>query len=107
MDAIQSLGLALHELATNAVKYGALSVSAGEVHIDWRLESGSAGLVLRLDWTEQGGPRVNQPKRKGFGQVVLKQMIEQALAAEAKIDYPATGVRWSMRASASKLMVVT
>ena len=103
-DAVQPLGLALHELATNAVKYGALSGSAGEVRIDWSLESGPSGQLLRLDWTEQGGPEVAEPKRKGFGQVVIKDMIEHDLGAEATIDYAPTGVRWSMRAPLSRLV---
>ena len=91
-------------MATNAIKYGALSGPEGEVRIDWKLESDPADPVLRIDWTEHGGPHVTQPKRKGFGQVVIKQMIEQTLGAKATIDYPATGVRWSMRAPASKIV---
>jgi two-component sensor histidine kinase len=69
-----SLVLALHELSTNASKYGALSVPEGRVMIAWRV----AGDVLRLEWRESGGPPVAQPERRGFG----LRMIERALAAD-------------------------
>jgi PAS domain S-box-containing protein len=103
-DAVQAIGLALHELTTNAVKYGALSGQEGEVRVSWRIESDPAGPILRLDWTEQGGPRVAEPERKGFGQTVITQMVEQALSATTTIEYPPTGVRWSMAAPVSKLI---
>jgi PAS domain S-box-containing protein len=103
-DAMQPIGLALHELTTNAMKYGALSNSEGVVRVDWRIEADPAAPVLRLDWTEHGGPEVAEPQRKGFGQVVIKHMIEQALSATTTIEYPATGVRWSMRAPAASVV---
>lgn len=73
-----SLALALHELATNAVKYGALSVPAGRVLIRWSVEPDSAGDRLAFSWREQGGPPVVVPTRRGFG----SRMIERGLAAE-------------------------
>jgi two-component sensor histidine kinase len=68
------MALAIHELCTNAVKYGALSKDQGRVRIDWSLDDG----MLRLRWTEQGGPLVTTPKSRGFG----SRMLERALAGE-------------------------
>lgn len=85
------LALVLHELTTNANKYGALSSSEGRVNLAWRVEQG----LLRLDWTESGGPAVSRPLRKGFGTA----LIERSLKAEggiAEAAYGADGVRWTL-----------
>jgi PAS domain S-box-containing protein len=73
-----SLAMALHELCTNAVKYGALSNEVGSVDITWKVANGSGGTRLRLEWREQGGPTVELPQSAGFG----TRMIQRALAAE-------------------------
>ena len=70
--AVVSLSLLLHELATNAVKYGALSTDAGTVRLNWRVEASPAGDELVLDWTERGGPPVAEPTRKGFGSRLVR-----------------------------------
>ena len=84
-----SLAMAVHELATNALKYGSLSSDAGTVSIRWRSEAGR----LKLEWKERGGPPVEQPTRRGFG----TRMIERGLAAElggsVRILYEPDGVR--------------
>lgn len=72
------LSMALNELATNAVKYGALSVPSGRADVTWGVEDASSGQRLRLVWSEHGGPEVTPPRRRGFG----SRMIEQGLAAE-------------------------
>jgi two-component system, chemotaxis family, CheB/CheR fusion protein len=100
-DATQSIGLALHELATNAVKYGALSSPNGKIRIRWGIEHGDGELVLRLRWTECGAPPVVEPTRKGFGQIVVKQMIESALSGSVQILYEPTGILWSLTAPMS------
>ena len=95
--AAQNLGLALHELATNAAKYGALSTSAGRVRVTWGFEpddSGTLRLVLR--WEERGGPKVEPPAIKGFGHVVIERVAGQALNASVSYDFPPEGVRWSI-----------
>ncbi|RYI16573.1 MAG: PAS domain-containing protein, partial [Acetobacteraceae bacterium] len=74
--ASKALGMALHELATNAAKYGALSVAGGQVSIGWALEPGKDGETFRLEWRESGGPTVNAPQRRGFGWTVTKRMVE-------------------------------
>lgn len=73
-----SVSMALHELATNAVKYGAWSTPEGRVEIRWRVDPGDAGDRLHLEWRERGGPPVVPPKRRGFG----SRLIERGLAAE-------------------------
>jgi two-component sensor histidine kinase len=64
---VQPLSLIFHELATNAVKYGTLSRAEGHIHLGWRKEQQGDGQLLVLDWREDGGPAVTEPKRHGFG----------------------------------------
>jgi PAS domain S-box-containing protein len=91
-----ALAMVLHELATNAVKYGALSCEAGCVVLEWTTEPISAGdHRLRLTWSEHGGPRVTPPKRKGFG----ARMIARSLASEqgaAELHFAPEGLRCEM-----------
>ncbi|MGB6948476.1 MAG: HWE histidine kinase domain-containing protein [Methyloceanibacter sp.] len=89
-EAIQNLGLALHELATNAQKYGALSRDSGRVRIHW--EFGEAA-KLELVWEERGGPPVTAPERSGFGRAMIETVVGQALEGDVKLSFPATGVR--------------
>lgn len=88
-----SFALAIHELATNAVKYGALSRPEGHVSVRWRVMKSHKGRRLRLEWQEQGGPPVTPPISRGFG----TRMIERGLAAElggtAQIEFATEGVR--------------
>jgi PAS domain S-box-containing protein len=95
--AAQNLGLALHELATNAAKYGALSTSAGRVRVMWGFEPDDTGtLRLVLRWEEQGGPKVVPPAIKGFGHVVIERVVGQALSASVDYEFAPEGVRWSI-----------
>lgn len=73
-----SLAMAIHELATNAAKYGALSNATGRVRIDWRIDDAEKSPRLHFEWRESGGPAVQQPQRRGFG----SKLIERGLAAE-------------------------
>jgi two-component sensor histidine kinase len=85
-----SMAMALHELATNAVKYGALSADTGWVRIGWSIAKGAEGVDLRLRWSEHDGPAVEPPSRTGFG----TRLISRSLAAEqgvATLTYPPTG----------------
>jgi two-component sensor histidine kinase len=68
-----SLGLAVHELTTNAVKHGALSVPEGVVHIAWHVEQSADGEILVLNWSETNGPPVSPPARKGFGMMLIER----------------------------------
>jgi two-component sensor histidine kinase len=100
-DASQAIGLALHELATNAVKHGALSSSRGRLHISWAVDQASSAGGLKLDWRELGGPLVTTPKQKGFGHVVIKSMIEQAVRGTVELTFAQEGLRWSLQAPGS------
>ena len=84
----QALGLALHELATNAAKYGALSAPAGRVALDWRLEDGR----LELTWRERGGPPAASPTRRGFGATILARSLGGPLGGSVEMDWAPEGV---------------
>jgi PAS domain S-box-containing protein len=96
-EAAQAIGLAIHELATNAIKYGALSEPSGRVKVSWMFD-GNAGAPgqLSLNWTEQGGPPVSPPSRKGFGHVVIGEMVERALNGKVAVDFAQQGLQWSV-----------
>ncbi len=96
-SAAQAIGLALHELATNAGKYGALSNRDGRVEISWGLESPETGEeMFVMNWREEGGPPVSGPKRQGFGSVVIGLMVESSLDAKVEFAFPVTGARWRL-----------
>ncbi len=94
--AAQNLGLALHELATNAAKYGALSTSAGKVKVSWNFETGDKGRRLVLRWNERDGPRVSPPTVKGFGHVVIERVVGQALSSTVDYKFNPEGVEWTI-----------
>jgi PAS domain S-box-containing protein len=95
--AAQNLGLALHELATNAAKYGALSTPAGRVRVKWSVSPDAEGIArLVIAWAEAGGPPVAPPKETGFGHVVIERVAAQALNAPVVYEFPEDGVRWSI-----------
>jgi two-component sensor histidine kinase/PAS domain-containing protein len=100
-DASQAIGLALHELATNAVKYGALSSSRGSLLISWTVDQTPNTGGLKLDWRERGGPLVTTPKQKGFGHVVIESMIEQAVRGNVELNFAKEGLHWSLQAPGS------
>jgi len=94
-EAVQNVALALHELATNASKYGALSTPNGKVDIEWALETGESGdRRLRLTWRESGGPRVVPPKEKGFGCFVLERATVNVLG-EGHLEFNEAGLVWT------------
>lgn len=84
-EAATSIGLAMHELATNAAKYGALSIPAGRVDLSWARETQESGDHVRFLWRESGGPPVQPPGRKGFGSVLLA-MTDKSVVIEFKPD---------------------
>jgi PAS domain S-box-containing protein len=92
-EAAQSLGLALHELATNAAKYGALSVPGGHVSIRWRRLPATEGHGIEICWNEEGGPKVKQPRQRGFGTMVIEQNLARALDAEVTMSFDPAGLR--------------
>ena len=88
----QAIGLALHELATNAGKYGALSADTGRVDVSW----GTDGDTLTMSWTEREGPPVCAPKRRGFGTIVMETMAERSVDGKVAIDYAVSGLAWRL-----------
>lgn len=87
-----ALGIAFHELATNAFKFGGLSNDAGTVSITWGIESSPSGKRLILHWREKDGPEVTPPTRKGFGSQVIERGLAHELHGETHLEYPPTGV---------------
>jgi two-component sensor histidine kinase len=91
-----ALGMAFHELATNAAKHGALSTESGSVTVSWWMEPESGCLKLR--WQEDGGPRVAVPDRNGFGRRLIERGLSHELSAHVRLQFPPSGVicEWEM-----------
>lgn len=97
--AAEVVGMALHELATNALKYGALSVAGGTVEIRW--DRTQDGFWLR--WQERGGPEVTPPARSGFGTRLIRDVPRHNLSARITLDYPPDGLVWTMECDQAEL----
>jgi two-component sensor histidine kinase len=103
--ACQSIGIALHELATNAAKYGALSNQSGRVEIGWRVDRGiEKEPRFILTWTEIGGPPVAPPTHRGFGHRVIKDMLEMGLDGLVFLDYQISGLSWRLDCPLSQIL---
>ncbi len=87
-----AVAMLLHELSTNAVRYGALSNETGEVRITWGLLQTSEGQYLHLTWTEAGGPPVRVPTRRGFGTRLIECSLAQDLGGEVKLEFEPPGL---------------
>jgi PAS domain S-box-containing protein len=96
----QVLGLALHELATNAGKYGALSVDAGRVDVGWRVD----GNIFVMSWTEHNGPPVSRPERLGFGSTVITSIAKRTVGGEVELDYAPSGLVWRLTCPAANVL---
>jgi PAS domain S-box-containing protein len=94
--AAQSLGMALHELATNAGKYGALSNDTGRVDIRWNVRQEDGTNRFEISWTESGGPPVLAPERRGFGSTVIERMTRIAFGYPVKLDFDPDGLHWHL-----------
>jgi PAS domain S-box-containing protein len=90
-EAVQNLGLALHELATNARKYGSLSDPRGQIRIHWSVCDEAS--KLKLVWQEKGGPPVSPPERSGFGRAMIETVVGKALEGNVRLSFPPKGVR--------------
>jgi PAS domain S-box-containing protein len=94
-----ALGMAFHELATNASRHGALSVEAGRVDVSWRVEAAPGGAPrLLLEWRETGGPLVTTWAAKGFGARLLEQLLPRDLRGTAELTRETDGIRWRLDA---------
>ena len=98
--AAQSVGMALHELATNAGKYGALSTERGCVGINWRLD----GDAFSIGWTERDGPDVPPPKKHGFGSTVISTVVKASVDGEVELDYARTGLIWRLKCPPDRVL---
>jgi PAS domain S-box-containing protein len=98
--AAQAIGLAVHELATNACKYGALSTDAGRVDIHWQVD----GDVFTMNWIERGGPPVKPPEARGFGTMVTDSMVKQTLCGDVHLDFAPAGLAWRVICPAANVL---
>lgn len=103
-EAAQSLGLALHELAVNAAKFGALSVANGKVSILWNRQGPDENSALTLEWRESGGPRVRYRRKSGFGSMVIERNLSRVLGADVRLDFDPDGVRCHIAIPASQVL---
>ena len=99
-EAAQNLGLALHELAVNAAKFGALSVPGGRVSIVWSLQNNA----IDLNWREQNGPKVKARRKKGFGSMVIERNLARALDAQVDMEFEPDGLRCHVVIPASQIL---
>jgi PAS domain S-box-containing protein len=96
----QAIGLALHELTTNAGKYGALSRGMGRLDIDW----GTDGDTFAMSWAEHDGPPVSPPQRRGFGTTVMEQMTERSVNGRVDLEFAPAGVTWRLTCPAASAL---
>lgn len=87
-----ALGMAIHELTTNAVKYGALSVPTGKVTVEWVLKDDATGRVIVLTWREQGGPNVTEPTQRGFGMTLIERAFAHDVGGQAAVSFEPGGI---------------
>ncbi len=102
--ASQHIGLAIHELATNASKYGSLSVPKGRVDIEWKAELNNGTQRFRMAWRESNGPVVTKSSRKGFGRFVVEEAVARGLSGTAYIEWGEAGLTWTLDAPSSCLV---
>jgi PAS domain S-box-containing protein len=103
-EAAQNIGIALHELTTNAAKFGALSVETGIVTLSWSLITEDAERRLRLNWREESGPPVAPPDHRGFGRMVMDRIAGQALGGCSKATFAPEGVSWELDVPAKSVL---
>jgi PAS domain S-box-containing protein len=96
----QAIGLALHELTTNAGKYGALSKDAGQVEIGWETD----GDIFTMSWAEHDGPTVSPPQRRGFGTIVMERMTERSVDGRVDLEYAPSGIMWRLNCPAANAL---
>jgi len=105
--AAQTIGMALHELATNAGKYGALSSGMGSIEVEWRLyRAVDGGERFELIWAEHGGPAISPPSRSGFGTTVIETIPRMELDAEVALDYAPEGLRWRLHCPSKSVLEI-
>jgi PAS domain S-box-containing protein len=96
----QAIGFTLHELATNAGKYGALSKDGGRIEVRWWFD----GNTFAMTWTESNGPTVQPPERGGFGSTVIEAMAKHTVGGEVQLDYAPAGLAWRLTCPAANAL---
>lgn len=105
-EAAQNIGLALNELTSNALRFGALADTTGNVRLDWTVDADESGpRWLHLVWNEYGGRAVQPPARQGFGHKVMERVVARALDGSATMTFAPTGLQWSLKIPASHIVV--
>ena len=103
--ASQSLGMVVHELATNAAKHGALSSESGSIAIAWNVGADeSTEPQFTMSWIEAGGPTVHEPDRSGFGSTVISRMVEISVGGKVSLEYAPTGFVWRLACPARNIV---
>jgi two-component sensor histidine kinase len=97
-DLAVPVGMALHELTTNAIWHGALSVPGGHVEVRWSVDEMEGVRKLHLEWRERGGPPVGEPQHQGFGTTLLQRVLPMQCKAEVEVQYDLEGLRFRMQA---------
>ncbi len=103
-DASQMLAMAIYELATNAVKYGALSAETGQVSVVWSVSGAPGSETFLLEWRESGGPPVHKPQRSGFGSVVTRKLVATTYSAKVDPQYAPEGFGWRFACPLAKII---
>ena len=96
--------MALHELATNAAKYGALSTTDGHISISWHTANSGRGNQFYMTWSEHGGPKPEPPTHNGFGFTILVSAAEFSLSAHVELRYPSSGLVWELSAPLEEIL---
>jgi two-component sensor histidine kinase len=95
-EAAVPIGMAIHELTTNAAKHGALLTQEGPVDVRWSVDHEGEQPMLNLAWTERGGPPVARPVRQGFGSRLIQRVLTAQLQAEVHVAYEPGGIRFRL-----------
>ena len=92
-NSAHALGLVLHELATNATKYGALKTTKGRIDLNWRIFDNNGIEFIELKWAESGGPKVIVPETRGFGSRLIQQSLEYSFDGSAELNFNPEGLK--------------
>ena len=97
-----ALAMAMHELASNAAKYGPLSTVSGRLEVRWTITGGTDNKILALSWAESGGPAVKAPTRRGFGTTLIERALTHELDAEVRREFAVSGLRCTIEIPLTK-----
>ncbi len=106
-SAAEAVSMAIHELATNAEKYGALSVPEGSVAVTWEIDGAGDDALFTLTWAESGGPPARAPDRRGFGSRIIEEVPRGKLRAEVSLEFPAEGCRFTLRCPPQNVLALS